>query len=442
MGWWQRFRSASRPARRSLQLAWRRRVAPHLNDLRYGRMPVAMITGSAGKTTTTRLLAAILKQQGHRVGFTCTDGIYVDGVLVEKGDLAGYDGARRLLRKHRITAAVLETARGGLFSQGLFMKRGKVGALLNVASVHLGVDGIAGLDQMAAHKSMVVRGSRLVVLNADDPRCAAIAAEIDPRRLILFSSDPHASLVGRTIAAGGRAVSSDEEGFMVLLDGRRGGPERLARIADIPVTLGGAAAHYIANAMAAAALAIGLGASWAAIHDGLTGFRGGAAGNPGRWQEFAGYPFTLIAERGMNGPALAATSRAVAARPIAGRRLLLTSAVGSRSNTEYEELAASAAPGFDRFVLYDNVEYRRGREPGEVPALLRAALVAKGVPEDRIQCAASVQEGMAAISALAAPGDLLLLLLNQLPQLEPDLRKAFAAHYLDGNEAGAPPPVA
>lgn len=421
---------------RSTRVAWRLHVGSRLNDLRYGHIPTAMITGSNGKTTTSRLLAAILKRHGHVVGLACTDGIYVDGVPVTPGDYAGYRGAVLLFRRHRITAAVLETARGGLLGQGLFMRRRKVGALLNVGAEHIGVGGIVDLDQMAALKSLVIKDSRIAILNADDPRCARIAAAQDPRRVILFASDLHSPLVQSMVAAGARAVSADPAGYMVLTGAAVPTPRRLARIADIPVTQGGTAGHYVADAMAAAALAVALDVPPDAIGNGLAGFRGGVAENPGRWNSFEGYPFTLIAERGMNSPGFTATARTVAAMAVKGRRLLLLGAVGNRTNEHYRQLAALAAPVFDSFVVYDNLAYLRGRKPGEVPALLCSALAESGVAEDRVERAPNVVAGMARISARARPGDLVLLLVLQLPGLEPELRRAFAAHHCSGNDTG------
>ena len=219
---------------------------------------------------------------------------------------------------------MLETARGGLRTHGLFLRRRKVGALLNVGSEHVGVGGITDLDQMAALKSIVVKDTRFAILNADDPRCARIAEALDPRRVILFATDLDSRSVRGIVAAGGRAISADAAGFMVLTGGTLAAPARLPRIADIPVMLGGTAAHYAADAMAAAALAVALDVPPETIAEGLTGFREGPLENPGRWNSFHGYPFTLIAERGMNSPGFTATARTIAAMPVKGRRLLST----------------------------------------------------------------------------------------------------------------------
>jgi cyanophycin synthetase len=334
-----------------------------------------------------------------------------------------------LLRGHGVTAAILETARGGLLTKGLFMRRGKVGALLNVGSEHIGVDGIDSLDAMARHKSQVVIGSRVAVLNADDPRCASLANVCGSSRVILFSTRVDNPEVVSVLNAGGKAVHLDREGWMVFSAGEGGGrSERVVRIADIPITLGGAATHYCADALAASAVSIGLGVPLPVIASALTNFSGGMAENPGRWTVLEGYPFTLVAERGLNPAAFPWTAKTVCSLPVKGRRILLLSAIGNRSNSQYDELTALAAPAFDRFVVYDNFAYLRGRSAGEVPALLKSGLLKYGVPRERVEIAASLEAGMELASAIVQPGDLVLILTNQLSQKENELRQAFARH--------------
>jgi cyanophycin synthetase len=412
---------------RLLKTRARLHIVPYINDFRYGRMPVVMVTGSVGKTTTSRLVAAILKEEGHRVGLACTDGLYVDGEMVCKGDLSSYRGARRLFSRHHITAAVLETARGGLLTGGLFLKHRKVGALLNVGSEHIGVDGIDSLDAMALHKSRVVRGSRVAVLNGDDPRSAQFIDACGAQRVCLFSALSGAPDVDRVLAGGGKAVHADEEGYMVLASGA-GARQRIVRISDIPITLNGRAAHYTANAMAAVAIADALGVPISVMASALMRFRGGMRENPGRWTTFDGYPFQLVAERGPNAAAFVWTLRMVKSLPVSGRRILLLYATGNRNDAQYYELTELAATEFDHFIAYENDAFRRGRHPGEVPALLEAGLLKAGVARDRVEKAQSLSAAMERASALVRPGDLILMLTNEAPESEPAVRKAFEIH--------------
>lgn len=402
-------------------------IAPGINDLRYGRLPVAMITGSVGKTTTSRLVAAILRENGLRVGLACTDGIYLNGELVEQGDFAGYKGARKLFRRQKLDAAVLETARGGLITEGLFMRRGKVGALLNIGPEHIGVDGIDSLGAMAEHKAKAVLGSRVAVLNGDDPHSARFIDACGPGQVSLFSARRDAPDTARVLSGGGSAFYADEDGHLVLARGSNA-PERIAAIADIPITLKGAATHYTANVMAAAAIADGLDVPLAVIASALRQFRGGMTENPGRWTAFEGYPFTVVAERGLNAAAFRWTLQAVRSLPVEGNRILVFCAVGNRQNLQYDELTELAAPAFDRFIAYENDAYRRGRAPGEVPALLEAGLLKSGVARESIETAPSLACALTRISGMVRAGDLVFILANEIVENEQALRQAFAMH--------------
>ncbi len=417
MGWVRRYRQF----RKTLELAWR--------DWRYGRMPVAMITGTSGKTTTSRLVAAILKEHGHRVGLACTDGTYIDGKQMRSSDDAGFKSAEKMLRKYDVTAAVLETARGGLRTQGLFMKRGKVGALLNVGWEHIGIDGIDTVEAMAEHKSQVAVGSRVAVLNGDDPLSARYIDACGVGRVSLFSAGADAPDAARVLAAGGKSVHIDADGYIVVA--RRGSaPQRVVRVADIPITLGGRAEHYAANCLAATAVADALGAAPGAIARALTAFKGGMEENPGRWSEFDGYPFTVVAERGMNLSAFPCSVRTIRSIPVASRRILLICSVGNRRDAQYQELTSLAAPEFDHFIIYENEKYRRIRAVGEVPALLEAGLLRAGAPPDRIEKTASIEEALERASAMAREGDFIFILTNLLPDKGPAVLRAFARHAL------------
>jgi cyanophycin synthetase len=314
-----------------------------------------------------------------------------------------------------------------LLVKGLFMRRAKVGALLNVGNDHIGIDGINDLDAMAAHKSQVVVGSRRAVLNGDDPRSARYIDACGAGRVILFSATGAAPDRNRVIAAGGTTICGDLNGHMVLQDGG-GAPQRVVSLPDIPITLEGKAVHYAADAMAAAAIAHGLGVPMPVVAGALLSFRGGMAENPGRWTSFDGYPFTLVAESGLSGAAFSWTARTVGRLAVKGRRIVLLSAVGNRTDGQYAELAAVAAPVFDRFIVYDLVDYRRGRAAGEVPDLLRAGLLASGVGAERIEIAPTLGSALAMASHMAVAGDFILVLTIEPHKAEREIGKVFARH--------------
>ena len=181
-----------------------------------GRIPIAMVTGAIGKTSTSTMLASILGCAGYIVGSATTEGVRIDGELVEQADLANADGASIVLRDATVTAAVLETARGGIVKTGLYVDRCDVAALLNVDRDQIGMDGVETLDDMVETKRKVLDVARkAVVLNADDPRCLALAEEFKPRlRTILFSKSPETAAIRGHVAAGGEVL------FLAKRDGR------------------------------------------------------------------------------------------------------------------------------------------------------------------------------------------------------------------------------
>ena len=221
----------------------------------FGRnIPTAMITGTKGKTTTTRMLAHILSKAGHRVGFASTDGVVINGNYINRGDYAYYNGAHIVLADHSITAAVLETARGGLLKLGLYIDRCNVAALLNVGREQIGIDGIETVEQMAALKQRVINAAQdAVILNADDALCANMIGQYPTDRVILFSLEEDNQFVQDHIKNGGTAyvlTSSIEMACIERWDKRTKIP--VVPIRDLPASANGLFPQNIANAMAAA----------------------------------------------------------------------------------------------------------------------------------------------------------------------------------------------
>jgi len=400
-----------------------------------GNVPLGLVTGSNGKTTVARLAAAILRAAGHTVGVSTTDGVRVDApgadsagvhAALEDGDWAGPGGARRVLRDSRVTAAVLETARGGLLRRGLAVRRATAAVVTNVAADHLGEYGIADVDGVAQAKLLVAHALRdegaTLVAPADDAvlvrRVHALARDA-PFGLCWTSADPRqADAAVRAATSGalrGRAcvVLAGEDGDVIAsYDGRAW--HDLARVADVPIAAGGAARHNVANAASAAALAIALGAPLAAVRAGLRAFGAGARDNPGRLERFAVGGATVVVDYAHNPDGLAALHAATRALP-AARRLLLLGQAGDRDDAALDALAAAAWDGgaVDRVVLKELPTMRRGRAAGEVSARLRDALRRGGAPDAVIADAGSEADGVRAALAWARPGDLLVLPLHE-----------------------------
>ncbi|GJG87062.1 hypothetical protein tb265_22430 [Gemmatimonadetes bacterium T265] len=416
---------------------WARDALPDVGDAgcaTLGNVPVGLVTGSNGKTTVTRAAAAILRAAGHTVGVSTTDGVRVDGPgegddaaheALEAGDWAGPGGARRVLRDRRVTAAVLETARGGILRRGLAVRRASAAVVTNVAADHLGEYGIDDLDAVAEVKLVVARALRgadaTLVVAADDAalvrRVAKLAREA-PFQVCWTSADAGADAAARTAAAlarGDRACvvrASDAGEVLAYHDGAAW--HALARVNEVPIAAGGAARHNVANAASAAALALALGTPLAAVRAGLRAFGAGARDNPGRLERFAAGGVTVVVDYAHNPDGLAALHAATRAWP-AERRLLLLGQAGDRDDAALDALAAAAWGGgrVDRVVLKELPTMWRGRAPGEVPARLREALRRAGAPDDAVADAPSEVDGVRAALAWARAGDLLLLPLHE-----------------------------
>jgi cyanophycin synthetase len=379
------------------------------------RIPIAAITGTNGKTTTTRMVGHILKLSGRHVGMATSDGVYIDGALTVKGDMTGPWASHLVLRDPVVDAAVLETARGGIVRSGLGWRKCNVGAVLNVASDHLGMGGIDNLDDLAEVKRVVVEVARdYCVLNADDERVASMA-EHSPGQPIYVTMHRENERVRRHIQNKGRAVALEEglNGRMIVLyDGEEHIPLLWAR--QIPATVEGHALHNIQNAMFAAAIAFGMGISLENIRQGLRTFTTDFFQTPGRMNFYNEHPFRVLLDYAHNAHGMQSMARMVRDLTVHGRRIGVISAPGDRRDEDILELARAAAPAFDLIFLRED-DNRRGRKPGEVAEMLRGGLVEAGYPADRILSEVLGEEEAVQLSLEAArPGDLLVVFGDKL----------------------------
>lgn len=393
---------------------WDNHALPMPDDVPWQELhaiPVALVTGSNGKTTSVRLLTAIAITHGWRTANSCTDGIYLDGALIEGGDYSGPGGARSLLRNRQAQAAILETARGGLLRRGLAVERADVAVVTNVSPDHFGEYGIHDLDGLAEVKLTVARAigaDGMLVLNADNEPLRRHAADIDAP-LAWFSTDDDHPLLARARADGRRSCGV-RDGRLVLFDGAHA--HDLGAVADMPLTLGGLATHNVQNCAAAALAAIGLGIAPATISVVLARFGSAHGDNPGRLQRWIlGGGVQVYVDYAHNPDGLAQLLGLVRqAHRDGGRLHLLLGQAGDRSDAAIADLAATAA-GFhpDHVVLKDMEGYLRGRESGEVGRLLRSTLVRLGVAEDAIVECLDETEAVRSILAAARADDSLVL---------------------------------
>jgi cyanophycin synthetase len=414
------------------------------------RIPIAAITGTNGKTTTTRMVGHILKLSGHHVGMATSDGVYIDGVLTVKGDMTGPWASHLVLRDPTVDAAVLETARGGIVRSGLGWRKCSVGAVLNVASDHLGLGGIESLDDLARVKQVIVEVARdHCVLNADDPRVAAMARH-SPARPIYVTMDPRNERVAAHVRNDRGAAVSLEEGLsgrmIVLYQNGEQVPLLLAR--HVPATVEGHAIHNIQNAMFAAAIAHGLGIGVENIRQGLRTFTADFFQTPGRLNFYNEHPFRVLLDYAHNAHGMQAMARLIRSLAVTGRRIGVISAPGDRRDEDILDLAAAAATAFDLVLLRED-DNRRGRATGEVGELLRRGLLAAGMPADRIAPEVlDEEEAVERALAAARAGDLLVIFGDNLSRVWDQIvgfrnRESQAAVAPAGPlPAPAPPPTA
>lgn len=373
------------------------------------RVPVVAVTGTNGKTTTSRMIAHIGLVHGLHVGWSSTDGVYVDGELVESGDYSGPSGAGRVLAHPEVQLAVTETARGGILLKGIGVAYNHVSVFTNVSADHLGLQGIDTLDQLAEVKGVVCRITRAdgwAVLNGDDPRVYAIRRSLAARPWV-FSRDPDSPAVRETLSAGGRATTVIDGWLCVLDAGTDADP--LIEVADIAMTLAGLSRFNVENALAAASAALGVGLPRAAVVEGLRSFRPDARHNPGRMNFFTRDDVSVVVDLAHNEAGLEALLEIMSGVRRPGARLLLAlGAVGDRQDDVVAGLGERGARDADVVVVAHKARYLRGRTTDELDTLFRAAAARVGVVD--VPSYATEVEGLEALVKQAEPGDVVGLM--------------------------------
>jgi cyanophycin synthetase len=373
------------------------------------KIPVAAVTGTNGKTTTSRMLAHIHKMNGRTVGLATTDGVYIDGQRTVAGDMTGPQSAQMVLRDPAVDLAVLETARGGLLRAGMGYRNCNVGAVLNVTADHLGIKGIDTLEQLAEIKRIVVEVARdVAVLNADDLNCLRMA-DHTKSRIAYVTMNPRHELVRKHLRAGGLAGVLEEgiNGHMITLYDK-GVHLPLLWTHLIPATIEGKAMHNVQNAMFAAVMAYAMGVKVENIRQGLRTFDTSYFQVPGRTNVYDGLPFKVILDYGHNPAAVQAMADLTTRLECSGRRVCVLSAPGDRRDEDIRAIARIAGASFDHIVLRRDDDLR-GRGKDEVPRMLHEELVATGFPASELQIIPDEQEAIEAGLRASKAGDLLLV---------------------------------
>ena len=381
------------------------------------RVPIVAVTGTNGKTTTSRMVAHIVQTGGRSVGLTTSDGIYIRGTQIAAGDMAGPDSARMVLRNPRVEVAVLETARGGILRSGLGFDRCNVAVVTNIAGDHLGLRGIDTVDDLARVKA-VVPASALrdgtSVLNADNPWTVEMARTARGE-IIYFSMDESNPVVRNHVRVRGRAVvlrQTARGGMITLLDPIRETNILLAR--DIPATFDERVQVNVANALAATAAAIGLDVPLACIRTSLRTFSSAFWQTPGRFNLVSIEDRNVVVDYCHNVHALEGIADFVE-RTCAPQSIGVIAIAGDRRDEDIREFGELAGRTFDHIVIREHGDLR-GRMPGEVAGILQAAAVAGGLPVTRTTIMLDEIEAIHAAIDMASPGDLVVAMVYRISQ--------------------------
>ncbi|WP_238165796.1 Mur ligase family protein [Kribbella caucasensis] len=372
------------------------------------KVPVVAVTGTNGKTTTSRMIAHIGRAAGLHVGWSSTDGVYFDGELVKYGDFSGPSGAGQVLSQPGIQLAVTETARGGILRRGVGVAYNDVSVVTNVTADHLGLAGIDTIDQLAEVKEVITQITRprgWCVVNGDDPRTFAMRLG-SPAKCWVFSRDPDSPSIRTVLDEGGRATTV-LDGYITVLD-QASDAEALVKVVDVPMTLSGLSHYNLENALAAASAALGLGLPRTAVVEGLTSFAPNE-NNPGRMNMYSVRDFTVVIDLAHNEAGLEALLEIMnGVRQPGGQLLLALGSPGDRADDMVSTMGAIGARGADRVVIGHKDTYLRGRPPEELDAVFRAGTSSVGV--DDVPSFPTELDAAKALVGEAQPGDVVAIM--------------------------------
>jgi UDP-N-acetylmuramyl tripeptide synthase len=417
-------------------ITWPARQLPAADSIDWQNIqaiPLGIVTGTNGKSTTVRLAASILTAAGLRAGITSTDYIRVGEEILDRGDYSGPGGARTLLRHPACEAVVLEVARGGLLRRGIGVERADGALVTNIAADHLGEWGINSVAEMAEAKFIVRRALSTdapLILNADDPEIVRMVAGLE-QRVIWFSLDAGHPVMREHLEHGGEAAYL-ADGWLVLASGEA--ERKIVSSVDVPITFGGAARYNIRNALGAMALCSVLGVTDEALAKGLTAFSGDADVNPGRGNLFEREGIRIFVDFAHNEHGVKAVNSTLRAFN-AGRYIVLFGQAGDRKDEEIAGLVRAVCElGPSRLLVCDLPGYERGRESGAVSKLIAEFAAAEGVPKSAVSMFTTPVDGVAQALREARDGDCLLLLaLTQRDEVLAMIR-SFVAAGVEGLE--------
>jgi cyanophycin synthetase len=388
-----------------------RNVAAHIIDYLFPdknsySIPIVSVTGTNGKTTTTRMIAHIFSLKGLCVGMTTTSGVYIDNRPIIKGDTTGPDSARAVLMDKRVDIAVLETARGGMLRRGLGYDLADVGVITNISEDHLGLDGVDTIEDLAYVKSLVVEAVKdygYAVLNADDANVNLLNQRVKCN-IIYYSKNHENLMIKKHLLDGGLAVFV-KDGFICIGDGEKIQP--VINVNEMPCTLEGKLEYNIENALAAVSACTALKVDIDVIAKGLQTFQIDSTQNPGRFNMYSIDNFKVVVDYGHNIGAYNAVIDGL--KKFNFNRLVgVIGTPGDRADESTIKLGEISGRGFDYIYIKEDVD-KRGRKDGEVAALLERGVLAAGRTKKDYEIILHEGEALRAAMENAQNGDCIVV---------------------------------
>ena len=376
------------------------------------RMPVIAVTGTNGKTTTTRMINHILMHAGCKPGMVCTDGVYLNGQQVSEGDQCTDTGHFKVLTSKEVRTAVLETHHAGILHRGFAFGWCDIAVCLNVTADHLGIAHIDTVEQMAKVKqALTVRARKAVVLNADDLYCLNMLDSICAEKTCLISMkydvDELRKLTGNGPVCFCVLELINNAQWLVIYD--QGQCLPMMDVSSIPATFSGTAGFNVSNSMHAIATSYLAGVSIEKIEDAMRNFRSGPDSTPGRLNIFDDLPFRVIIDFAHNADGFLKLSEFIDFQPVSGRKILVFGIPDNRKDEDIKAAMSGLAGHFDHYFCVDCLDLK-SRHAGEMPALLASGLISVGVAESDISLVLETDEWWRHGLDMAAPGDLLVLI--------------------------------